>query len=230
MTDSLKNVTKKHFQDRALNDDQLAALLDLQQHSEPTDTKPVRWYQLWQPSLWQPSLWQPSLWQPSLWQQPLFTHAAFAAIGACVAFILTLLFLNSPSMPSAEQIAQEVAENHINLKPADIETDSFNEIQHYFTRLDFVPIQSQLIAHNDWAITGARYCSILGKTAAQLRIRQHGSDRVQTVYQTIYDPSQSLGLPRLKSGQAPMQITVRGLPVKIWVEHDILFAMTATKS
>ncbi|MFT4799487.1 MAG: hypothetical protein ACI9B8_002041 [Sulfitobacter sp.] len=71
-------------------------------------------------------------------------------------------------------IAAEVAKNHINMKPLEVQTGKLNELKDYFTELDFSPVQSSHFSAGQ--LIGARYCSVQGVTAAQLR----------------YDPNQHL--------------------------------------
>jgi len=58
------------------------------------------------------------------------------------------------------RIAMEVAPNHIKLKPLDVETDSMERIRRYFTDLEFVRVESQLLASSNLELLGGRYCSV----------------------------------------------------------------------
>ena len=70
----------------------------------------------------------------------------------------------------ADRIAVEVARNHLKLKPADIESTSLREIGDFLSHLDFSLVQSSQLDTSVWQLQGARYCEILGTTAAQLRM------------------------------------------------------------
>ena len=74
--------------------------------------------------------------------------------------------------------------NHLELKPLDIETQSIRSAQKYFTQLDFLPIKSKQIIETD-KLVGGRYCSIKGRTAAQLRYTDD-LESVSTLYQVDY--------------------------------------------
>ena len=130
------------------------------------------------------------------------------------------------SIPMTERIALEVAHNHIKLKPLDVETDNMDGIRRYFTDLEFVPVQSTLLASADLELVGGRYCSIQSVPAAQLRIKVPYSNRLQTLYQTEYRKDIFGMLPIMENGHAPVTVNVKGITVRIWVEKGLLFALT----
>lgn len=125
-----------------------------------------------------------------------------------------------------QKIGNEVAKNHIQLKPLEVKTSQLDIIRKYFTELDFLPIASSVINPGTQALIGGRYCSIQGITAAQLRIKDNVSGRIQSLYQTTYDPKLFKGIPKLKEGQPPISVHAKGITVDIWVEKGLLFALT----
>ena len=158
--------------------------------------------------------------------RPLIAASVTAAIAAFL--VITLLFPpgSMDSIPMTEQIALEVAHNHIKLKPLDVETDNMDGIRRYFTDLEFVPVQSTLLASADLELVGGRYCSIQSVPAAQLRIKVPYSNRLQTLYQTEYRKDIFGALPVMENGHAPVTVNVKGITVRIWVEKGLLFALT----
>lgn len=131
----------------------------------------------------------------------------------------------SSNLKLDQRIGREVAKNHINLKPLEIQTSSIREIGQFLTELDFVPVESSLLKGTKNLI-GGRYCSIQGVTAAQLRLKDRKSGQIQSLYQTVYDEKKFPGLPLLKEDQKPVTVYSKGLAVDIWVEKGILFALT----
>ncbi len=120
-----------------------------------------------------------------------------------------------------EAISQEVAKNHIKMKPLEVRSSKLSEVQRYFTMLDFSPIESTLrFADQAHALLGARYCSIRGVTAAQLRY-QAGSG-LSTLYEVPYDAALFGDLPNIDRGDEPIQSYSKGVSVKIWVEKGLL--------
>ena len=128
--------------------------------------------------------------------------------------------------PVAERIAQEVASNHLKLKPLEVQAADMDAIRTYFGELDFVPVDSELLASAEAELIGGRYCSIQGVTAAQLRVRGREGEGLSTLYQAPYQPDRHGDLPRLGQGETPLTLWAQGLPVRIWVEKGVLFALT----
>lgn len=152
----------------------------------------------------------------------------FAIAGAIVAFVLA--FILSPYVIERgdvhERIALEVVTNHMRLKPLEIETSYIGDIRDYFNELSFLPVNSQLVGSAGLELLGGRYCSLQGVTAAQLRVKEQGSDTVQTLYQAEYRKEIFKNMPLLEEGGVPVDIYAKGIKVKIWVEKGVLFALT----
>ncbi len=148
--------------------------------------------------------------------------------GAVATFLL--VFFLTPYLQNQsgiqQKIAMEVVANHIKLKPLEIETSSIEGIRRYFKKLDFVPVNSQLVNQLGLELIGGRYCSLQGNIAAQLRVRKPGTNTVQTLYQTEYRKDVFENMPTLEEGDKPVDIHVKGVKVTIWVEKGLLFALT----
>ena len=148
---------------------------------------------------------------------------------AAVFFIMmgnVFYFSMSPELALEQRIGSEVAKNHINLKPLEIQTSSMKAIRDFLTELDFSPVESILLKGSSKSLIGGRYCSIQGVTAAQLRLRDSETGQIQSLYQTVYDKDVFYDLPLLKENQKPVTVYSKGLAVDIWVEKGILFALT----
>ncbi len=142
-----------------------------------------------------------------------------------LAFLLTPVFIDEvKNMPRL--IAEEVAKNHLKMKPLEVSTDKLQDVRDYFDKLDFVPVESSLFKQSRLELLGGRYCSVQGITAAQLRASKPGSDRLQTLYQLEYDESVFNKLPSLDKGEKPLDVYAKGIKVRIWVEKGLLFALT----
>ena len=202
MNRPLKQAVRDHFEQRALSKVRLERLESLQRINAP---RPTGRHAI---------------------VRPLIAGSVAAAIAAFL--VITLLFPpgSMDSIPMTERIALEVARNHIKLKPLDVETDSMDGIRRYFTDLEFVPVQSTLLASADLELVGGRYCSIQSVPAAQLRIKVPYSNRLQTLYQTEYHKDIFGMLPVMENGQPPVIVNVKGITVRIWVEKGLLFALT----
>ena len=155
--------------------------------------------------------------------------ARFAVVAASVAVVAISAYLISQYAgppPLETLIADEVAANHIKLKPLEVRTDDMRNIRDYFTELEFKPVNSRLVDLRRWELLGGRYCSIQGKDAAQLRVKDVRSGAVHSLYQASYSKARFADLPELEEGAAPIDVLSRGLRIKIWVEQGVLFALT----
>lgn len=195
---NLKNLISQHIEKQSLTDDQLDELLNSQQ----MHTRQVE-------------------------QSTGYNYRWLASVAIFFMAITGVFYINTmPGNTLAERIGSEVAKNHIKLKPLEIQTSSIQVIRNYFTELDFLPIESSLLKQGNKTLLGARYCSIQGVTAAQLRLKDSKTGQVQSLYQTIYKPEVFTGLPKLEEGKQPITIYDKGLEVDIWVEKGLLFALT----
>ena len=155
---------------------------------------------------------------------------AMAAACATLVLCVSLAWQSfAPAPPDyAREIALEVVQNHLKLKPLDIEAQSMSAIQGFFTQLDFSPVNSSLLETRfslpEPSMLGGRYCSIRGVTAAQLRYRQ-SDDGLSTLYEVAYD-SESFGpMPHIERGEAPTELLLKGLRVSLWVEKGLLLVL-----
>ncbi len=154
-------------------------------------------------------------------------RCAVSLVALILIGLLGWWLLRPPGVDVSRQIALEVVENHLKLKPLDVHTDTIAGIQSYFTQLDFSPVASAALpdqlAPGAPRLLGGRYCSIKGDTAAQLRF-QNGAQTV-TLYQVGYRASSFGAVPELGDATAPKVLFVKGLQVSIWVEKDLLMVL-----
>ncbi len=199
MKDSLKNSLQKKFADECLSDEQLGTLMQVQEDTLKT-TEKNRLYQL--------------------------RYAPFFSIAAVLVLSCFLFFNNlelKQDMPFA--IATEVAHNHFKLKPLEVESSVLADINNYFTKLDFKPISSLLIDPKILNLLGARYCSLQGITAVQIRYKTEDGKLV-TFYEVPYDKDVYSIFPDIDKGKEPVVSYANGVGVKMWVEKGLLMAVT----
>jgi len=158
------------------------------------------------------------------------SNVQYRWVAIAAVFFITMgnifYFSMSPELALDQRIGNEVAKNHINLKPLEIQTSSMKAIRGFLVELDFSPVESTLLKSGSKSLIGGRYCSIQGVTAAQLRLRDSETGQIQSLYQTVYDKDVFYDLPLLKENQKPVTVYSKGLAVDIWVEKGILFALT----
>jgi len=196
MKRSMKEAIRHHTEQQSLNLTQLSALQALQAPERRTKT---------------------------------FRHYYLAGTLAASLMVATLLlfFLQPVSQKNLiQEIAAEVVQNHLHLKPLEVESRDLNVLRNYFDRLDFRPVQSRYLEQIGLQLAGGRYCSLQGITAAQLRFKNMGSDQAHTLYQVNYDPKVFQKLPLYDQGEMPVSTFANGVKVTLWVEKGILFALT----
>ena len=156
-------------------------------------------------------------------------HALAAACATLVLCIALAWQSIAPAPPDyTREIALEVVQNHLKLKPLDIETQSIGAIQGFFTQLDFSPVNSSLLQARfslpEPSLLGGRYCSIRGVSAAQLRYRA-GDDGLGTLYEVAYDSEAFGPMPHVERGETPTELLLKGLRVSLWVEKGLLLVL-----
>ncbi len=197
MNKPLKQSVQAYLESQTLSEQQLQQLASISVQAQPVKTqKNIKYF--------------------------LITTTVFASF---VLMLLALPLLNN-QVDVQQRIALEVASHHIKLKPLDIKTNTIEGIRGYFKSLDFLPVDSRLVSDAGLELIGGRYCSLQGVSAAQLRVRKPGSDTVQMLYQAEYRKDIFDNMPQLEEGETPVEVFVKGLKVKIWVEKGLLFVLS----
>ena len=125
------------------------------------------------------------------------------------------------------QIAAEVAENHLRLDRVEIESDQFEMISQHFDKLDFTP----QLPHNfsdlsNQNLLGARYCSIQGSIALQLR---YGETMLDSATLYIASPKAAIKdkLEKQLSHYNNRYAThINDVNVELWYEQGLLYAVS----
>jgi hypothetical protein len=148
-------------------------------------------------------------------------------ISVCAVVLLLalgfILILPSSDVGIQQQIANEVAKNHIKMKPLEVTASTVRELRPFFRELDFVVTPSNYFSARHHTLLGARYCTIQGNTAAQLRFRNSQGEKV-TLYEVDYDPGRYGRLPSIEKGESPVTLILKGVQVNIWREKGLLMA------
>jgi len=217
---NLREALRQRIERDHLSEERLAALEVLQAQTERPVSTPT------------PAPPQGQPWRNGRW--------ALAALPLVLVLLVGLWWWQAPPGELSEasrlaQIADEVAGQHLHLKPLEVEAADLNQVRRYLSQLDFRPFASDAPALADLSLQGGRYCSIQGVPAAQLRLRPDASqgeastdgdgDAVQTLYQARYDPKSHGPLPDRDHGEAPVRLRARGVTVLLWVEGGLVFAL-----
>lgn len=156
---------------------------------------------------------------PPVGSRPLRRRWALIALGA--ASIAALLWIGwrawLPSQSTlVREIAVEVAANHAKARPLDVEATSYSQLRRSMDRFEFTLVEPQHPSCAGLELVGARYCSIQGRPAAQIRLRDPRGESF-TLYETRDDAA--------FGGLADSELVVDGSIVRIWRGDGLLFAL-----
>ena len=160
-------------------------------------------------------------------KQPWISYALVASLGILFGvFLSQQINLSFSEKDFIQVMAAEVARNHRQLIPLEVRSESMPLVSSYFKGLSFKPIKTALLDYNNIKISGGRYCSLNGVTAAQIRLKRNGNPNIQTLYQTEYKAEFYGSLPNLDKGEKPLKMNIDGLKMTTWVEKNLVFALT----
>lgn len=163
---------------------------------------------------------------------PYFSQYTMATLASALllSFVFGFFYFTEARYGSIQtleqQIAEEVAGNHLKLKPLELSSNSLLEISSFFKQLDFLPVNPALVPFTKKTLLGGRYCSIQGVTALQLRVVNNESNKIQSLFETAYDKKVFKDFPDRGEGRSnALTVYVKGMKVDMWIEKDILFAL-----
>ena len=200
MRKPIKDTVKDRFEDIELSEAQVDHLAARMQPKEPVVAK-----------------------RKPMWRQAPAIVAAMiiVAIGSVLG---TQLYQSHQDRILLESIAEEVADNHLKLKPLEVHGSDLPSVLSYFKNLDFQLLASPRITANSGdRLLGGRYCSIQGSDAAQLRVAAVDGT-LSTWYEATLPDDKLSSLPDVNDGDHPAEFVVRGVGVRIWQENGVIFA------
>lgn len=156
------------------------------------------------------------------------THAgrvwSVAAAVTATALLLGILFrldvFSATSLPLPESIAHEVLVNHLKIHRLDVSTDSIDKVRRELDRLDFSPFLSTRIYTSGYRLLGARYCTLQGVIALQMRLENAEGASI-TYYQALYDPGRFGKLPDTLKNEPPKRVIEHGFEMLVWQENGV---------
>lgn len=141
----------------------------------------------------------------------------FGALAASVLLTTTLYVFTLPKVDYIG-LSEEIAYNHNSQMQMEVFSESILDIQQYLNRLDFSLIDSMQLPSLSWQLVGGRYCSIDGKIAAQLKIKNKHDQKIYTFYQAKL-PEDTVNSIEMK------EVKVDGVKVKLWKENGLLMGL-----
>jgi len=191
---------KTYYDDKQLSEQQLQHLLALQGNEE----NPVNDHSADDP------------------YRPGSLGLRFAMTFAAGLVLVVAVFLsgNWAAPDIADRVAQEVAMNHNKALRVEYQTDSYQVLSREMDKLDFDLLAPRLMVEKNFTLLGARYCSIQGQLAAQLKLAD-SSGRVYTLYQTrLNDAFKEIKSDFLQWDQ---------VSIRLWGEQDILYGLAVAE-
>ena len=154
--------------------------------------------------------------------KPRVTSYRFATVAASLLlFMLALMFTISVLQEKSpgsriRRIAAEIALNHHKQLPPSVKTATFSELRDALPALGFTPIRPRRTEFGDLELVGARYCSITGRKAAQIRLT-NDAGVVYTLYEFRDDNSfADIDIARLD---------IDGVRVTLWRESGLVMGL-----
>lgn len=146
---------------------------------------------------------------------------SLAAAVALVAVLASTLLWRGVMMPDwAGLAANEVALNHRKQLAPEFEAADYAPLRTQMGKLDFVIVAPARVPVSGLRVIGARYCSIQGHLAAQIKLRDP-EGRDYTLYQT-----------HLQSGTpsfADTEYRISGVHIQQWEEDGLFFALATAE-
>jgi len=199
----IKKHVKGYYQAQTLSDDKMQQLMDMANRpAEQDSTNNTSWFSV------------------LLTQQKMALVASFMVIVVSywgfVHFEQNRIFKDN----FTQIVAQEIALNHrkqLNLDFNEIDYTNLNSLMH---KLDFQVIKSNHVNLSGLEVLGARYCSIQGNIAAQIRLRDENG-KVFTLYQTKLTEM-------LKNNPGNIIQSIDQVDVKQWQENNLFFGLAVS--
>ena len=147
-----------------------------------------------------------------------------AAAGLAAALALAAFGLRERSGPGtapdalAGAIAGEISLNHLKNLSVEFAAGRYAELAGRMDKLDFRVVRPAAGGHRWLRVLGARYCSIQGQIAAQIKL-EDARGRTLTLYETRFTQAlESVG-PGVQRRD--------GIRIEIWREGDVLFGLAS---
>jgi len=134
-----------------------------------------------------------------------------------VCLVVTFSLINQA--PLSQRIMDEIVYNHKQDMPIEVSSNSLSEISDYLNKLSFSMVLPSVLSEPNWQLLGGRYCSINGKLAAQLKVKNLQNNSTYTFYQAAIDKELD------KSTLEAMSDTIDGVGVSIWHEQGVLLGL-----
>ena len=147
-------------------------------------------------------------------KQPLRFYGMIAA-SIIFAVIMINVFSNYSERSLEMSVVKEIAMNHNKRLAVEYNSSNLNDLGEKLTKLDFKLTDAGPEISGKYKILGGRYCSIQGNLAAQLKIQDKESKKIETLYISELNPE----LDRIK----PTNTDFDGVNIRIWKDNGLIY-------
>ncbi len=152
------------------------------------------------------------------WARPDVRAGVGLAIAATLIFALLFTLVPYHENHGLQQrVAQEIALNHNKNLGVEYASSDLQQLAARMTELDFQLRPPEQFATGDLTLIGARYCSIQGQIAAQLKYRSGTDGTLYTLYQTRLNN-------RLDALQ-PGSLAYQDVTIELWQADNLLMGL-----
>ncbi len=192
---SINEAVKQHYQQQTLSPETMARMVAAVDNKDKNKQKLEFWRRRW-------------------WVQRNLSIAASIFIAV---LLIPLLWQNDEDLLA--DVAQEVALNHNKQMANEYVENSYGALARVMTKLDFELSFPARLQQTAYQVVGARYCSIQGKIAAQIKLVDEAGESI-TLYQTQLNDDLAL-----LDGQHYIADKVA---VQNWQEGGVFFSLAST--
>lgn len=201
MSDNFEKHLKRHYNDQSLSPEVMQRLLQIQ--SIQVNVESSRFNSIW-----------------SSIKELLAGPERIAVIALFLVLLSTPFMVLKSDRGSAQEllrnVAAEVALNHNKRLPSDFVTESYAELTAVMDKLDFSISKPEHKKLMGYQLTGARYCSLQGQIAGQLKLRNDSGEQ-HTLYVTR--------LSEKFAGLSDSEQEIDGLRVSSWQSEGLFFSL-----
>lgn len=202
MRDTLDDRLKDFYQGQGLSPERLSRLCSMAEEYPSLDTQR-----------------QPPI-QRSFRRQRLAYALVAAAILLAVGILVQWLRPSS-SESLAQAVAGEIAMNHKKQLALEFQASDYGDLRRQMEKLDFPLTAPADPEAARLRLLGARYCSIQGRLAAQVRLRDDAG-HIHTLYET--EASQKL------RAAVSSQLRADGIRVRTWTEKGVFYGLANSEA
>lgn len=206
---SLPHALKQHFDRTNLSDDQLEYLTALQKRPQIK-----RWVNQIRKRKQDQVNGNHQITHLSSWLQRL-RYPFATALTVILIIVVARPFMEGGNF--TRKIVSEVSYNHNKQLAMEVTTANLTKISSYLSQLGFSIIRSKQLPEGQWEMLGGRYCSLNGKLAAQLKMRNQEDDQIYTLYQAP--------LPQHMANMNKIEAYANGVRVNLWQEQGLLLGL-----